>query len=114
MKSEEEKIYFKKRDGTFFKEATKEEIYDFLDIYNFDIIKSFLKHMDYPWLPELWLENILTHGETPKNLARYINYCNLKAILPLVYKDSKFLWRDVEREMFETIRKRMDPDYYGD
>ena len=113
MKSEEEKIYFKKRNGTLYKAATKEEIYNVLDIYDFDMIKRFLEYMDYPWFPERWVDLVMTYGETPKNLARYISYCNLKAILPLGYKDSKSVFKFVEKEMIEALRKRMDPDYYG-
>ncbi len=109
----EEKIYFKKRDGTFCKGATKEEIYDILDIYDFDMIKRILEYMDYPWFPERWIEFILTFGETPKVLTRYIIYCHLKAILPLGYKDSIPLSKTIEKDMFEATRKRMDPDYYG-
>ena len=69
--------------------------------------------MDYPWFPEQWIKFIITYGETPKILARYISYCNLRAILPLGYMDSKFIPRSIEKNMFEKARQRMDPDYYG-
>lgn len=113
MKLYEEKIFFKKRDRTFYTVATRDQIYEFLDIYDFDMIKRFLEYMDYPWFPDKWVEFIMCYGETPRNLARYINYCNLKAILPLGYKDSMFIASKLEKDMFETTRKRMDPDYYG-
>lgn len=109
----EEKIYFKKRDGTLFKAITKEGIYNILDIYDFDMIKKYLEFMDYPWFPERWINFIMSYGETPKILARYISYCRLKAILPFGYKDSNFIASDLEKAMVEMVRERMDPDYYG-
>lgn len=109
----EEKIYFKKRDGTLFKAITKEGIYNILDIYDFDMIKKYLEFMDYPWFPERWIHFIRIYGETPKILARYISYCNLKGILFLRYRDSHFCSSSVEELISENIRKEMDPDYYG-
>ena len=113
MKPKEELDYFKKRDGTLFKAATKEEIYNVLDIYDFEMIKKFLQYMDYPWFPEQWIRLIMTCGETPKILGKYVSYCRLKGILPLGYIDSKFIPRSIEKNMFEKARQRMDPDYYG-
>lgn len=113
MKPKEELDYFKKRDGTLLKAATKEEIYNILDIYDFEMIKTLLEYMDYPWFPERWTEFIMTYGETPKNLARYISYCHLKTISPLGYKDSIFIPRAIEKGMIEKTRQKVDPDYYG-
>lgn len=47
-------IYFKARDGSFYKKYTKKEIYSKIDNTNPDTFLPFLKELNYPYIEEEW------------------------------------------------------------
>lgn len=91
-----EKIYLKKRDGTFYTDETKEKIYKKLDNFNIEQVKHYLKIFDRPWIPEQW-ENLLRKFPNQPILGRYLSLCMLKGYRDFSYADSEWM-----REMRET------------
>lgn len=81
------KKYFKCRDGSLYTKYTKKEICDLIDPYNFDMVKPFLKDMDYPAIYNTYI-SLLNSEKNPKNtFQRYINTMNLKAYRVWGYQD---------------------------
>lgn len=49
-----EHIYFKARDGSFYKKYTKKEIYSKINNTDPDTFLPFLKELNYPYIEEEW------------------------------------------------------------
>lgn len=84
-----EHIYFKARDGSFYKKYTKEEIYSKIDNTNSDTFLPFLKELNYPYIEEEWKRCFESRPEYC--FGFYIAKMRLKGFRPFVFADSDYL-----------------------
>lgn len=80
-------IYYKKRDNTFYKEKTKEEILSIIDYNNPATFLPFLEVLDYPYIEFEW--NLMLENKNKKpNFGRYIALMRLASFRAFSYQDS--------------------------
>ena len=77
--------YFIDRNGQYYTEYTKEEIYSKIDNYNPDTFIPFLKALDYPYIKQEW-EKYLSRYD--RIFGRYCSLMRLRAFRGFSYKDS--------------------------
>lgn len=81
--------YFIDRNGQYYTEYTKEEIYSKIDNYNPDTFIPFLKALDYPYIKQEWEIYLLKYDN--RIFGRYCSLMRLKGFRGFSYKDSDLL-----------------------
>lgn len=82
--------YFIKRNGQYYTDFTKEEIYGKIDNYNPNTFVPFLKILDYPFLKEEWF-NTVKKAKNNKVFGKYCALMRLRSYRDFTFKDSELL-----------------------
>ena len=84
-----ENIYYKKQNGEFYLEETKQEILSKIDQENPETFIRYLKEFDVPWIPCLWEQYF--KGRRRYTFGKYLALMKLHHWKNYRYKDSKWL-----------------------
>ena len=96
-----DKKYYKKRDGSYYLEKTKQEILKSIDNNDLNTFLPYLKDMDYPYIEKEWNSKVKHYeGKDGNIFGRYIATMRLCAYRELTYKDS-FLFKRKEEVDFD-------------
>ena len=85
-----QKHYFVLKDGSYFLQFTKEEIYKQIDNSKPETFLPFLEMMDYPYIEYEW-QRMLKHFPDRQILGRYLALMRLKGFRGFTYADSDWL-----------------------
>jgi hypothetical protein len=89
--------YFIKRNGEYYTDFTKEEIYNKIDNHNPNTFMPFLQILDYPFLKEEWFSTM----QRTKNNKVFGKYCALMRLCS--YKDFTFKDSDLLDNIFNLL-----------
>ena len=98
-----EHIYFKTRDGSFYKKYTKEEIYSKVNNTNPNTFLPFLKELNYPYIEDEW-ERCLSI-RSGRVFGLYLSRMRLMAFRHYTFSDSDEL---------NEIRKNIHKKHYSE
>ena len=82
--------YFISRNGTYFQQFTKEEIYEKIDSTKPETFVPFLKMMDYPYIEYEWQRMLKRYLDRPI-FGRYLALMRLRGFRDFSYADSNWL-----------------------
>ena len=79
--------YYKKHDGSYYTNYTKEEIKSLIDIYNPDTFIPFLAVLDYPYIIDEW-RRCAAKWNNSTAFSHYVAKMRLYSFKPFYFKDS--------------------------
>ena len=97
-----QKIYYRKRDNSFYTDETKVEILSKIDYDNPETFLPYFKILDYPYIKKEWALKVKygrEHNHT-NIFGRYIALMRLKGFRSFSYKDSEWL-NELRKEKYD-------------
>lgn len=92
--------YFIKRNGHYYTDFTKEEIYSKIDNNNPKTFVFFLKELNYPYIKTVW-QRLLSEHPDKRIFGRYCATMRLAAYRPFLYTDTLALNADTMANLTE-------------